>query len=378
MNFNSRSLSSYSNGINNTCGGIISSAIMPATMATITNGFGTTTVEFNNQYNMLLNSLNARRTELAQTVQSNLSQNPNYTGSRNAGVKLAWQYEKADIEMGGKGSANWTPDEQDQILNSKTGTVSGAEGHHQKNVVDHPEYQADPDNIKFFKSKQEHLQEGHDGNFQNESDSPMIDKNKMLEHTNHKRVLLNEIRGASISAAIGFGVALTISAVVELAMLGIEAVEVDELILHSLRSGIEGGTISTMVYCSGRMVSGFLQEHGVDLLTKTGALVNYATVGAVSIALVSTIQFIKMKLNGVNTCEALKQVGKNALFSSSILIVSIIAQGLYGGYAGLIVSTSVGLVVLTANVVSSTQKRKLNNKIKEYAIEEYKPIVLMG
>lgn len=374
---NARSLSSYLHSTNNTCDGGIFSSIMPVTMATVSNGFGITTVEFNNQYNMLLNSLNARRSELAQTVQSNLSQNPNYTGSRNAGVKLAWQYERADIEMGGNGSANWTPEEKNQILYSKTGTVSGVEGHHQKNVVDHPEHQADPDNIKFFKSKHEHLQEGHDGNFQNETDSPMIDKNKMLEHTNHKRVLLNEIRGASISAAIGFGVALTISAVVELAAVGIEAVEVDELIMHSLRAGIEGGTISTIIYCSGRMISGYLQEHGVDLLTKTGYLINYATVGAVSIVLVSTIQFIKMKLCGIDTCEALKQVGKNALFSTSMLCVSIIAQGLYGGYAGLIVSTSVGLVVLTANVVISAQKRKLNNKIKEYAIEEYRPIVLM-
>ena len=356
----------------------VTSSVMPMTLATVTNNYGTTTVGYNNQFNSLLDSLNVRRTELAQTVQENLSQNPNYTGSRNAGVKLAWQYEKADIEMGGNGSVNWTPDEKEQILNSKTGTVSGAEGHHQKNVIDHPEHQANPDNIKFYKTRQEHLQDGHNGNFQNESDAPFINKDKMLENTNHRRVLLNEIRGASISAAIGFGVALTISAVVELASMGIESVDVGDLVLHSLRSGVEGGTISSLVYCSGRMVSSFIQEHGIDLLTKSGALINYAAVGAVSIALVSTIQFIKMKMNGVETSEAFKQVGKSALYSTSILIVSIIAQGLYGGYAGLIVSTSVGLVVLSVNVVHSSHKRKLNNRIREYAIEEYKPIAIMG
>lgn len=378
MDYSSRSLSSYTNGSTYSMLNKATGVVMPVTLATVTNGYGTITVGYNNQYHMLLDSLNARRTELAQAVQNNLSQNPNYTGSRNAGVKLAWQYEKADIEMGGTGSAKWTPEEQEQILNSKTGTVSGAEGHHQKNVVDHPEYQADPDNIKFYKSKQEHLQEGHNGSFQNESDAPLIDKNQMLKNTNNKRVLLNEIKGAGISAAIGFGVALTISAVVELASMGIESVEVGDLVLHSLRAGIEGGTISTITYCTGRILSSVLQKHGVELLTKVGSLINFAATGALSIALISTIQFFKMKINGIETTVAFREVGKSALFSVSILVVSIIAQGIYEGCAGIIVSTSVGLVVLTTSVINSIHQRKLDNQLKEYAIEEYKALTVVG
>lgn len=377
MMFGLRNLSSYMPQNSNQNVNVVQSAVMPAAMAEITNTFGRTTLAFNNQYNKILDTLNARRNDLQQTVQSNLAQNPEYTGSRNAGVKLAWQYEKADIEMGGSGSANWSLEEQDEILHSKTGTVSGAEGHHQKNVVDHPEEQANPDNIKFYKSKEEHLQEGHGGNFQNESDAPLLDKNRMLEKTNRKRVLLNEIKGTTISAAIGFGVAFTISAVVELAALGIAAVEADELIVHSLRAGIEGGTISGVVYCSGRMISNLLQEQGVDLLTKTGELVNYAATGAVSILLISAIQFVRLKLNGVNTCDAFKQVGRSAMFSGSMLMVSIIAQGLYGGCAGLIVSTGVGVVVLAVNIASLLHRRTMDERICEYAIEEYKPILLV-
>ena len=41
--------------------------------------------------------------------------------ARNMGVKRAWQYEKYDIEMGGKGSANWSPSEREQI---KQGSVT--------------------------------------------------------------------------------------------------------------------------------------------------------------------------------------------------------------------------------------------------------------
>lgn len=348
-------------------------SVMPAALANTVNEFGSITVGFNNQYNNFLDVLGARKSELAQTVQTALSKNPDYAGSRNAGVKLAWLYEKADIEMGGNGSANWDETEKNEILNSKTGTVSKAEGHHQKNVVDHPEYQADPDNIKFYKSRQEHLQEGHKGNFRNESDAPFIDKNKMLEKTNNRRVLVNEIKGASISAIIGFGVAFTISSIAELARVGISSIEMNDFICHSLRAGVEGGMISMATYGTGRMVSTLLQNQGIDLLTKSGALVNFAAVGTISIVLVSAYQFIKMKINGMATSVAFKEIGKPALFSLSVLAVSIIAQGIYGGHAGLIVSTSVGLVVLTLGIVNTSHQRKLATRIREFAIEQYRP-----
>lgn len=377
MDRNTRRLSGYVHSNSFNIAENVKDASMPITLATLDNRFGVITVRFNNQYNDFLNVLGVRRIELAQTVQSKLSQNPDYTGSRNAGVKLAWQYEQADIKMGGKGSANWTKAEQKEILNSKSGTVSEVEGHHQKNVVDHPEYQADPDNIKFYKSRQEHLQQGHDGNFQNESDAPFIDKNRMLEKTNNRRVLINEIKGANISAAIGYGIAFTISAITELARVGVASVEMGEFIGHAVRAGIEGGTISTVTYGAGRLVSSMLQSHGVDLITKTGELVNIAAVGAVSIILVSTFQFIKMKMGGIETSVAFKKVGKQALFSISVLTVAIIAQGGYGGYAGIIVSTSVGLIVLAVGVINTTHQRKLEMQIKEYAIEEYRPLLVL-
>lgn len=351
-------------------------ALMPTALAAAANRFGTVTVGFNNQYHDFLHTLGARRAELAQTVQSQLEQNPDYTGSRNAGVKLAWQYEQADIQMGGKGSADWTRAEREEILHSKTGTVSGAEGHHQKNVVDHPEYQADPDNIKFYKSRQEHLEQGHDGNFQNESDAPFIDKNRMLARTNNRRVLINEIKGAGISVAIGFGAAFTISAVAELARVGIDSVEMGELIGHAMRAGIEGGAVSTVTYGAGRLVSSVLQKQGIDLLTRTGALANFASVGAISIILVATYQFLKMEMRDVETSAALKEVGKQALFSISVLATSIAVQGIYGGCAGIIVSTGVGFVVLTAGAVQSAHQRKLETQIREYTIEEYRPLLV--
>lgn len=377
MGQNTQRLSDYTDPDNSYVTWDLEGAALPMVLSTVTNRSGVITAGYNNQYNDFMKVLGVRRTELAETVQNKLVENLDYTGSRNAGVKLAWQYERADIEMGGNGSANWTRIEQEELLNSKTGTVSGAEGHHQKNVVDHPEFQADPDNIKFYKSRDEHLQQGHGGNFQNESDAPFIDKNRMLEKTNNRRVFINEIKGASISAAIGFGVMFTISAITELASVGIASVEMNELISHSIRTGIEGGTVSAVVYGAGRLMSSMLQNYGVDLLTKAGSLINLTAVGTVSIVLISTYQFIKMKMHDIETTIVFKEVGKQALFSISVLAVSILAQGAYGGHAGIIVSTSVGLAVLAIGAINMSHQRKLETQIREYVVEEYRPLLVL-
>lgn len=96
--------------------------------------------------------------EIANKVAEGLAKDSEYTGARNDAVKLAWDYEKADVEMGGRGSSDWDDAQCQEI--KETGKVRGAEGHHQKNVADHPEDQGDPDNIKFYKSRKEHLEKG--------------------------------------------------------------------------------------------------------------------------------------------------------------------------------------------------------------------------
>ena len=129
--------------------------------------------------------------------------------------------------MGGRGSSDWDDAQCQEI--KETGKVRGAEGHHQKNVADHPEDQGDPDNIKFYKSRKEHLEKGHNGDFHNSSDAPKIDKDKMLKKTNSKRVFRNEIKGIGIAAAIGIGVGFTIGFAVSLAQTGVTLIPLSML-----------------------------------------------------------------------------------------------------------------------------------------------------
>ena len=338
-------------------------------------GVSFTTMSTTNGYNAQLNEylikLNTLRARDAQRY--NLS-SPNQA-ARNMGVKRAWMYEKADIEMGGSGSANWSAEEKAQIL--KHDSVRGAEGHHQQNVSDHPEQQANPDNIKFYKTKDEHLQDGHDGNWDNESNQPLTYKNKMLEKSNSKRVFKNELKGLGLAVAIGSAVGLTIGFITTLAQSGITPDTLKLATIEGLKSGAESGMLSAVGYGIGEVtsqaISGVLKNTGITIAENISKMVNMVVVGALTIVVFSTYQFIKLKLKGVATREALIQTGKQALFSLSLLAVSIAVQGIWGGAAVIIVSVSIGFIMITYSIVDAVHQRHFAEKIRIYTIGKCYP-----
>ncbi|WP_418702909.1 hypothetical protein [Anaerotignum faecicola] len=357
-----------------------------------------TTTSFNRQLNEFLAALNAERERLAEKVAQKLAEDPSYTGSRNAGVGLAWDYEAADIKMGGSGSENWTPAEQQEILerrpdivnkpkvvegktvNPKVG-VRNSEGHHQKNVAAYPELQADPDNIKFYRTKEKHKEEGHDGNWQNESDKPGMDKNKMLERTNQKRVFKNELRGLGIAIAVGTGLGLTIGFATTLAQSGVTPDSLKLALAEGTKGGIESGILAGIGYGIGRTmgevasktVAGVLGNLGVAITDNISKMINMGVVGTLTVAVFSAYQFIKLKLNGIATKDALIHIGKQVLFSLSLLAVAIVAQGIWGGAAGIIVSVSVGIIMITYSVADLVHQRHFAEEVRVYTIEKCYP-----
>lgn len=351
---------------------------------------GIVTVKFNKECNGYIKALTAKRYELNRLVSENLKSDPSYQGARHKGVKLAWEYEKYDVAMGGKGSANWSAEERQEIpehgkvrqksVADDAGNVKqdGPEGHHIKNVNDHPEEQANPDNIKFYKNKEEHLNEGHDGDFRNSSDGDLINKNKMLKRTNFKRVIKNELLSAGISAVIGFGVGFTLSFVTELACAGLSTENVSAALWSSAKSGLEAGVLAFGLYGVGRLCSFGLEKMGVDILSASGQLINMGAIGLLSVAATCVYQCIKLKIHGELNKNTLVQIGKQAAFSVSVIAVSIIAQGIWGGYAGVIVSSAIGLIYISINIGRSIHERKIAEKIRQYSIEQYKRCVLGG
>lgn len=351
-------------------GGIGATAIAGTSFQT-----ATTTTGYNTQLQKFLTDLNQKRASDASTL--DLSK-PN-SNARNRGVQRAWEYERADVEMGGKGSADWTEEQQAEIR--ETGKVRGAEGHHQKNVADHPDQQADPDNIKFYKDRQTHLDEGHGGDWHNESDADTIDKNEMLKKTNSKRVWKNEIRGLGIAVAIGAGLGMTIGFVTTLAQSGVTPDSLKLALAEGVKGGLESGLLAGVGYGIGRTigevaskaVAGVLENLGITITDNISKMINMGVVGALTVVVFSAYQFIKLKRHGVATKDALIQVGKQALFSLSLLAVSIAAQGIWGGAAGIIVSVSIGIIMITYSVADSVHQRHFAEKIRVYTIEKCYP-----
>ena len=334
-----------------------------------------TTTGYNTQLQRFLTDLNQKRISDASSL--DLSK-PN-SNARNRGVQRAWEYERADVEMGGKGSADWTEEQQAEIR--ETGKVRGAEGHHQKNVADHPDQQADPDNIKFYKDRQTHLDEGHGGDWHNESDADTIDKNEMLKKTNSKRVWKNEIRGLGIAVAIGAGLGITIGFMTTLAQSGVTPDSLKLALAEGAKGGLESGLLAGVGYGIGRTIgevaskafAGVLENLGITITDNISKMINMGVVGALTVVVFSAYQFIKLKRNNVATKDAVIQVGKQALFSLSLLAVSIAAQGIWGGAAGIIVSVSVGIIMITYSVADSIHQRHFAEEIRVYTIEKCYP-----
>ena len=95
--------------------------------------------------------------------------------------------------------------------------------------------------------------------------------------------------------------------------------------------------------------------------------------GLLTIGAFSIYQFMRLKLQGLTTQNALLKIGKQVLFSLSTLAVSILAQVIWEGAAGIIVSAGIGILIITYSVADSVHQRDIGEKIRIYTIEKCYP-----
>ena len=89
------------------------------------------------------------------------------TAESNKAILAAWNKEQ-ELVQEGKGTREWTPQQQQDILEKGKAyddNEKAFEGQHMKSAEMYPEYQGEPGNIQFL-TRAEHL-EAHDGNWQN-------------------------------------------------------------------------------------------------------------------------------------------------------------------------------------------------------------------
>lgn len=133
-----------------------------------------------------------------------------------------------------------------------------------------------------------------------------IDKDKMLKKTNSKRVFRNEIKGIGIAAAIGIGVGFTIGFAVSLAQTGVTPDSIKYALVNGGKSGLSSGIQSTIGYGIGRTVgqlasqalTGVFSNVGLEITENIAKMCNMGAVGAITIGVFSTVQFVKLVCQG--------------------------------------------------------------------------------
>lgn len=365
-----------------TWGGIVNPMLMAVPMQSA-NAFSVMQVtnNFNIDCYSRIDSLAIAKETSQRNLEMKLAIDPNFTSQyyRGRGVDLAWRYEQTDIEMGGRGSANWNKLQQHEIL--EYGSVRGAEGHHQRNVADHPYDQVNPDNIKFYKSRQEHLQNGHNGDWRNESDAPMIDKDEMLKHTNKKRVVGNELKGVGIAAVIGFATGASIGFIATLAQNGLSPESFKLAAIEGGKVGLEGMAFGVIGHIASRTLgemvtgamTGLFANMGVELTENLMKACNMGVVGAVIIVTSSIYQFVRLKRAGCSTEECFARIGKQALVSTGSLVVMIVVQASFGSGPAAIVGISISAIALSYSLYQAYHNKLLAEKIQGYVIEKSFP-----
>lgn len=205
-----------------------------------------------------------------------------------------------------------------------------------------------------------------------------LNRQKDMQDGNKKRVRENELNGLKTAVAIAAGVGLTIGVITTLARSGISPDSVKAAAINGLACGTESGALAAVSFGIGRTLGesakqaiiGHLGTIATDNIIK---MVDMGVIGGLSILVFSVYQFTKLKLSGVATRQALVQVGKQALISLSVLAVSIAAQGVFGGAAGIIVATAAGLITVTYSITDAVHQRNFAERIRVYTIEQYTP-----
>lgn len=382
-------------------------------------GFQLQIDQYNTQLNDVLATLSNERNAVLQRLTERLSADPSYVGMRNDGVVLARKYEQAEISMGGSGEGNYTSAQRQELL--EHGKVRNFEGHHINSVADNPELQANPDNVTMLEEHRggggvRRHYERHGQNWKNQTQGELLDRDQRLRDTNQRRVDVeegkiaqtesditqtkeditqsetdiakakkdiprNELKGLGIAIAIGLGVGVAIGFAVTLARSGVSPESLKLAALEGAKGGIEAGALAAVGYGIGRTigevaskaVEGVFKNLGLAITDNITKMVSMGVVGTLTIAVFSAYQFIKLKQQGVGTREALLKTGRQAMFSLSLLAVSIAVQGTWGGPAGIIVSMSIGIIMVSYTVIDSVQQRQFAEKIRVYTIDKCRP-----
>lgn len=250
------------------------------------------------------------------------------------------------------------------------------EYHHRTSISQDPRLQNNPDNIDPLK-RTEHRNRHSDAQGKTQYQKPvkqkLLNRQENLKIGNRKRVFRNELKGLGTAVALGVGVGFALSFVTEIMISGISTENVGMILGSSMKSSVEAGGISAMSYGAGRLTTSLIEKLGMDVASRVGAVANMTAVGMVSIVLISGITYWKLRKQRASS-ETIRQIlGKQVAMSSSILVLSILTQSVWGGTAGIFTSFALGAVLTATSVVKAKHDSAFQKRLTEFTVEQYKP-----
>ena len=286
-------------------------------------------------------------------------------------ISKAWQAERLEVELGGKGTNNWTKAQKKELLN--TGRVKGYEGNHQQGVKSHSEEQANPDNIKFY-SHEDHLKVVHRGNYKNESNGPMYNRRQAINSAKRRNVIKNELLGGGIVAVVTFITSAGLRFVIEMIKSNRNPEDVKNARNLALREGAEATGYALLSYGLGKLaVYGgvkVLDHFGIEL-SKKSMLWFQGGIAAAAIAIgLGVITYFRMRNMGYDRKESLLQAGKATGVSFGIAMISLMVSINLGMSWAIGVNVAIAICSASYMLYTVVHEKNLSEQLQIFTIQE--------
>lgn len=262
--------------------------------------------------------------------------------------------------------------------------------HHRTSISNDPTKQSDINNLDTLNTTQHDKKhtdpETGKVNYKKPTEEESLDRQGELQELNKKRVLKNELMGLGITLALAGGISFSIGFVTEMARNGLSPDSFKKSFVAGAKTAGETSIVTAANYVVGRTVGVALTDSLTEVIRNRFAetiaeqslvnickMVSMGVTGTLCIAVSAVYQFTKLKLAGLDTKSALNQVAKSASMSFAVLLLSIAAQGIWGGVAGLTVSVASGVIITGVEIVKVNHQREFSEKYSLFVIECYLP-----
>lgn len=268
----------------------------------------------------------------------------------------------------------------------KANYLEKTEVHHRTGVASDPYQQSNIDNLDVVNTT-EHQEKHFDTetgktNFRKPVNEKPLNREDELYKLNKKRNTKVTLSGIGIAAAIGLGTGFTIGFLASLAQNGLNPNSLKYAFTNGAKQGGAG-----MVSSAGSAAIGLtIGKNITDAITKkivgsiavksvenVEKMVNIGVVGSLTVIAFSIYEFAKLKRMGYSTKESLIRVGKSTALSMALIVLSVVAQGIWGGPAGMAVSIVAGIFVTGYSLTKIIMDKETSKRITHYTIDLTRP-----